>query len=93
MKQTIIYLLIITLAISCSSCKKNVTPTSDDNGLPAATQEGKNTLGFLLNGQPWTPKGFDGTSNLSIDVDFGFSQGIFDIGSYKITESKEAISV
>ena len=49
MKQTIIYLLIATLAISCSSCKKNVI-TTEDNSLPPATQEGKNTLGFMVNG-------------------------------------------
>lgn len=27
----------------------------DPNGLPKATQSGKNTAGFLLNGQPWLP--------------------------------------
>ena len=89
MKQTIVYLLIATLAISCSSCKKNVT-TTDNNGLPAATQEGKNTLGFMINGQVWTPKGFDGTSNLSIDVDFGIDSGTFDISAYRIGESSKS---
>lgn len=92
MKKTIVYLLIATLAVSCSSCKKNATPL-DDNGLPPATQEGKNTLGFMVNGQPWTPKGFDGPSNLSIDVDFGFSQGIFGISAYRITNDREAFGI
>ena len=39
--------------LTASSCKKDDT---DPNGLPSATQEGKNTGGFLLNGQPWLPK-------------------------------------
>ena len=81
MKQTFIYVLIATVAISCSSCKKDVSPT-DDNGLPAATQDGKNTLGFLLNGQPWIPKGSRVTSNLSIDYDAGYNNGIFNIVAY-----------
>lgn len=46
-----IYLLGILLLLA-SGCKKDDT---DPNGLPAATQEGKNTAGFLLNGQPWLP--------------------------------------
>ena len=52
--------------------------------MPPATQEGKNTLGFLLNGQPWTPKGFNGTANLSIDFDEGINQGVVGISAYRI---------
>lgn len=37
-----------------AECKKN---KPDSNGLPAATQDGKNTLGFLLKGQQWKPQG------------------------------------
>ena len=62
-----------------AQCKKN---NQDSNGLPAATQEGKNTIGFLLNGQPWKPQGIRGTGNLSIDYDAGFNQGIFSIVAY-----------
>ena len=62
-----------------TQCKKN---NLDSNGLPAATQEGKNTIGFLLNGQPWKPQGVRGTGNLSIDYDAGFKQGIFSIVAY-----------
>ena len=83
MKQTLILLIgIATLnLIGCSSCKKN---TVDSNGLPAATQTGANTFGFLLNGQPWTPQGNNGTANLSHDVDFGYKNGIFNIAAYRI---------
>jgi len=76
----IITLLSVTLS-GCIGCKKEIT---DPNGLPAATQEGKNTLGFLLNGQPWTPKGSNGTANLSIDVDLNLNKGIFSLSAYKI---------
>lgn len=84
MRKLIYSILIISLTLnSCSSCKKETSPTNDNPwGLPNATQEGKNTLGFLLNGQPWTPKGNNGTSNLSIDIDFGFKNGILGIAAY-----------
>jgi hypothetical protein len=81
MKRIITAAFIISL-FSFSKCKKEVNGIS--HGLPPATQEGKNTIGFLLNGKPWTPSGFDGTANLSIDVDFGFSKGIFGIAAYRI---------
>lgn len=70
---------IIMLAVCFTACKKL---HFDTNGLPAATQEGKNTLGFRLNGQAWTPKGVRGTANLSIDYDPNFNNGIFDITAY-----------
>ena len=46
------YLLGLMLGLTLAACKKDDT---DPNGLPPATQEGKNTAGFLLNGQPWLP--------------------------------------
>lgn len=87
-KKIIIASLILSL-FSFAKCHKD---KPDSNGLPAATQEGKNTLGFLLNGQPWTPQGNNGTANLSIDMDFGFNQGVFGISSYRrISSSSEHI--
>jgi len=51
--------------ISIAGCKKHKSNPIDQ--LPPATQTGANTLGFLLNGEPWTPKGWDGsTTNLSL---------------------------
>ena len=46
-------LLPLCLLLGLTTCKKDDT---DPNGLPAATQEGKNTAGFLLDGKPWLPK-------------------------------------
>ena len=60
MKKLITAVLILTV-FCFAECKKN---KPDSNALPAATQEGKNTLGFSLNGQPWTPQGNNGTANL-----------------------------
>lgn len=51
-----LFVLLAPLAVllALPACKKD---NADPNGLPPATQEGKNTAGFLLNGQPWLPKG------------------------------------
>ena len=44
--------LLLAAALLAAGCKKDA-PEAD---LPPATQEGKNTAGFLLDGQPWLPK-------------------------------------
>ena len=81
----------IVIGITCivclfcfAQCKKS---NVDSNGLPAPTQDGKNTIGFLLDGQPWKPQGNNGTANLSIDFDAGINNGIFSITAYKIINS------
>ncbi len=81
----------IVIGITCivclfcfAQCKKS---NDDSNGLPAPTQEGKNTLGFLLNGEPWKPKGFAGTANLSLNYDATFQGGVFNLSAYKILSS------
>lgn len=77
----ILFLLILT-----SSCeKKDVAPIDQ---LPPATQEGKGTLGFLINGQAWTPKGNDGTPNLDFYYDPGYRAGEFNLGAYRILSDK-----
>ena len=47
--RTCLFLAIV--ALLAAGCKKE----DPEAGLPLATQEGKNTGGFLLNGQPWLP--------------------------------------
>ncbi len=78
MKNLFLLLLVFSSFINAKCNKDKI----DSNGLPPATQEGKNTLGFLLNGQPWKPQGVRGTGNLSIDFDPNFNQGIFNIVAY-----------
>ncbi|MFN4008293.1 MAG: hypothetical protein ACK4HE_12375 [Chitinophagaceae bacterium] len=85
MKKLLFSLFILT-TFCFAKCEKDKI---DFNGLPTATQEGKNTLGFLLNGQPWTPKGFNGTANLSIDFDPGLRNGIFSISAYRIISNND----
>lgn len=89
--QSLIIVLVFCV-LTASKCKKD--PVSS-NGLPAATQTGANTLGFMLNGQVWTPQGYNGTANLSTDVDFGYSKGIFNISAYRIitTGNREYFSI
>jgi hypothetical protein len=74
-----------------AQCKKDKQSSTSDNpyGLPNATQEGKNTLGFLLNGVAWTPKGYNGTANLSIDFDEGVNNGIMGIVAYRTLSSAD----
>lgn len=77
----------LILSVFCfAECKKNKL---DSNGLPAATQEGKNIIGFLLNGQPWKPQGSSITGNLSIDFDPNFNQGVFNIVAYDFKSSTQ----
>lgn len=82
-----IYLLLTLLFIALfflDSCKKHKHDNPVDQ-LPHATQTGANTLGFLLNGEVWTPKGRVGiTSNLSVSVDQGYKNGIFNIAACRI---------
>jgi hypothetical protein len=55
MKQTIRLLLLPLLCLLLtSSCKKDKVPPLEQ--LPAATQEGKNTFGCLINGKAFKPK-------------------------------------
>ena len=84
--QTLIYFLFIIL-ICTAACKKHKTNKPVDK-LPPGTQTGANTLGFLLNGEAWSPHGFNGTANLSIDVDFGFNDGVFGIAAYRTTSGE-----
>ncbi len=85
--KKILFALTIYTCFCFAACEKNKPDTDNPYGLPNATQSGKNTLGFLLNGEPWTPKGFNGTGNLSIDLDFGYNNGIFNIVGYRTINS------
>lgn len=64
--------------ITGTNCKKN----NPEAGLPPATQEGKNTCGFLVNGKVWTPRGDNGYPNLICVYDETFMGGAFNINGY-----------
>ena len=91
MRKTLLLPLSVAFLLLFTTCRKNKT---DQNDLPPATQTGKNTLGFMLNGEPWKPQGVRGTGNLSIDFDFGFKQGIFGIVAYNfIPTNSEQLTI
>lgn len=48
------YAHIILLLLGCSACKTDALSPQEE--LPAATQEGLNTFGCLVNGEVWVPK-------------------------------------
>lgn len=77
-------LLLLLLCLLFCACRKSFKPPPHNNnipGLPPVTQSGANTLGFLLNGVPWTP---EGNNNLSVDFDPGFNEGIVGVVAYRL---------
>jgi hypothetical protein len=63
-------LILLTMAIlAINSCKKDPTKNAV---LPEATQEGKNTVGFILNDEVWVPYGKCKTLCNKISARYGF---------------------
>lgn len=57
MKVTPVFTLLLSLALTASSCKKD----APEAGLPPATQEGRNTGGCLINGERFVATGWGGS--------------------------------
>ncbi|WP_400192899.1 hypothetical protein [Hymenobacter sp. B81] len=72
----------LLLLTQCSKCKHDdPTPAAQ---LPAATQEGKNTFGCLVNGQVWLPQGSSGIApNFRVSYDPGYAGGSLAIRTYR----------
>jgi hypothetical protein len=64
-------LLLLAIVFSGIGCNKSIFPPPPPDALPAATQVGKGTIGFYLNGALWLPKAasFDNPS-FSTSVEF-----------------------
>lgn len=77
--------LLLATLLSLSQCKKSDPAPVDQ--LPPATQTGANTFGCLVSGQPWTPQGYNGTSNYSVYYDAGYRKGTLNIWVYKYNSS------
>ena len=75
----------LSAMLGLSQCKHNDPAPVDQ--LPPATQTGANTFGCLVNGQPWTPKGYNGTSNYSIYYDSNYRKGTLNIATYRYNSS------
>ena len=78
--------LLLAALLGLSQCKKNEQAPADQ--LPPATQTGANTLGCLVNGQPWTPQGYDGSSNYSVSYDPSYRLGTLNIAAYRYANSQ-----
>ncbi len=76
---SILSLLFLLIISSGTNCKKN----NPESGLPPATQEGKNTCGFLVNGKVWLPRGDNGYPNLSCYYDETYMGGTFNTNGYR----------
>ena len=68
LRKALLYAALLLLT-QCSKCKNDPTPADPAAALPPATQTGAGTLGCLVNGQPWTPQGNNGSSNNNIYYD------------------------
>ena len=85
MKQLVLPALALLLLTQCK--KADPDPVS---ALPPATQTGANTFGCLVNGQPWTPQGYNGSSNYSVVYDAKLNGGVFDLAVYRYNAGSSA---
>ena len=77
--------LLLAALLGLSQCK---TPDAGPvEQLPAATQTGANTFGCLVNGQVWVPKGYNGTSNYSVDYEPVLNNGLFNLKTYRYPDA------
>ncbi|OGX91986.1 hypothetical protein [Hymenobacter coccineus] len=73
-------LLLLPLALLLG-CKKDAPAPADQ--LPPATQTGANAFGCLLNGQPWTPQGYNSRPNFIVTYDPGYRGGNLQVRVYR----------
>ena len=95
MKAKLPLYLALLLLTQCSKCK-NADPAPQDPAaqLPPATQTGANTLGCLINGQPYTPQGRVGLgANFAVSYDPGFNGGDLGIGTYRVNDRREQTTI
>ena len=87
--KTTTYLLLLSalLLTQCQLFKKDSPAPAEQ--LPAATQEGKNTFGCLVNGQAWTPKGNTGRSNYRVNYDPSYAKGTLNVVAYRVRSKDE----
>ena len=86
-RKLLLYAALATLT-QCSKCKNDPAPADPAAALPPATQTGANIFGCLVNGQPYTPSGYNGVSNYAVLYDPGFQGGNLQIMTYRYPEPK-----
>ena len=77
------YLLGLPWLLVAGCQKKDPTPADPAAQLPPATQTGAKTFGCLVNGQPWTPNGNNGTPNLVVSYDPSYLGGALQVRAYR----------
>ena len=86
MKFKFISFVLSILLTNCDECKDDPKPKTELEKLPAATQEGKNTFGCLVEGKAWVTKTStkaaafyqEGVLAISAElIDDNFNQGIY----------------
>lgn len=88
MKQ-LLYSCCILLCFTQVTCKKE-KHKSPLEVLPAITQEGKNTVGCLINGEAYIPKGFiQYTPNFHVVVDPTYKNGDFSLRTVRLDRKKD----
>lgn len=84
MKQ-LLYLLLLSLPLLALECRREEPKPKDPLSLlPAATQQGKNTFGCLVNGEAFVPI-------YSTDADAVYQQGSLEIGGNQNSQARNII--
>jgi hypothetical protein len=78
-----VLLALCFMLVSSMKCKKDNQDPSKEQ-LPAITQTGANTFGFLLNGEVWLPKGALLQQKLDLSYDPSFMNGTFNVIARRI---------
>ncbi|MBD3748440.1 MAG: hypothetical protein IE931_02990 [Sphingobacteriales bacterium] len=93
--QTLCLLLLAFsfLLFSGMKCKKDSTSFNTKDQLPAITKEGKNTFGFLLNGEVWLPKGGLLDQKLDLSYDPNYSNGSFGLFANRYISSTDKMEL
>ena len=83
MKARVLSFLLLFALLSISSCKKRAANPKEV--LPAATMEGKNTFGAMVNGKVWVPAGRPSTFQKNLDITYepAYKGGTLNIAAYR----------
>jgi hypothetical protein len=76
--------MLLAVLLALTQCQfRDPAPILPENQLPPITQTGANTFSCLVNGHPWTPQGYDGTSNYAVSYDSGINRGLLNVRTYR----------
>jgi len=80
--------MLLAVLLALTQCQSREPALIRPEGqLPPITQIGANTFGCLVNGRPWTPQGYDGTSNYAVSYDSGLNNGLFELQTYRYPDN------